>query len=154
MRVSVPAFATLALVAAAATCSAVPASAMSMKECSAQYKAAKAGGTLAGKSWNDFRKSECGSASSAASAPTAAAPATSTAPVAKKSTAASALPASSAVFPSKIATTYANEKPGKARMHTCLDQYRTNKASNANGGLRWIQTGGGYYSVCNARLKS
>jgi len=156
MRVSVPAFATLALVAAAATCSAVPASAMSMKECSAQYKAAKTRDTLAGKSWNDFRKSECGSASSAAAAPTATAPATATTttPMAKKSTAASTVPASSAVFPSKIATTYANEKPGKARMHTCLDQYRTNKATNANGGLRWIQTGGGYYSVCNARLKS
>ena len=35
-------------------------------------------------------------------------------------------------------------------MHTCLDQYNANKA---NGGLNWIQKGGGYYSECNKRLK-
>ena len=39
-------------------------------------------------------------------------------------------------------------------MHTCLDQYRANKASNGNGGLKWIQKGGGYYSLCNKGLKS
>jgi hypothetical protein len=38
-------------------------------------------------------------------------------------------------------------------MHTCLDQYNANKANNANGGLNWIQKGGGYYSECNKRLK-
>ncbi len=38
-------------------------------------------------------------------------------------------------------------------MQTCLDQYKANKASNGNGGLRWIQKGGGYYSECNKRLK-
>jgi len=27
----------------------------------------------------------------------------------------------------------------KRAMHTCLDQYNTNKASNANGGLVWIK---------------
>jgi hypothetical protein len=42
---------------------------------------------------------------------------------------------------------------GKARMETCLDQYRANKANNANGGLKWIQRGGGYYSECSKRLK-
>ena len=35
----------------------------------------------------------------------------------------------------------------------CLDQYHANKASNANGGLKWIQKGGGYYSECNKKLK-
>ena len=39
-------------------------------------------------------------------------------------------------------------------MHTCRDQYNANKATNANGGLRWIQKGGGYYSECNKHLKS
>ena len=48
---------------------------------------------------------------------------------------------------------YTNESAGKARMHTCLDQYNTNKAANANGGLKWIQKGGGYYSECNKQLK-
>jgi hypothetical protein len=42
---------------------------------------------------------------------------------------------------------------GKARMETCLDQYKENKATNGNGGLKWIQKGGGYYSECNKRLK-
>jgi hypothetical protein len=34
------------------------------------------------------------------------------------------------------------------------DQYKANKANNANGGLKWIQRGGGYYSECVKRLKS
>jgi hypothetical protein len=38
-------------------------------------------------------------------------------------------------------------------MHTCVDQYKANKANNTNGGLKWIQKGGGYYSECNKRLK-
>jgi hypothetical protein len=42
---------------------------------------------------------------------------------------------------------------GKARMHTCLDQYHANKVNNANGDLKWIVKGGGYYSECNKRLK-
>ena len=57
------------------------------------------------------------------------------------------------VFPTAIAPAYANEKPGKARMKTCDDQYKANKATNANGGLKWIQKGGGYWSECNKRLK-
>ena len=48
---------------------------------------------------------------------------------------------------------YSNESAGKARMHTCLDQYNANKAANGNGGLKWIQKGGGYYSECNKQLK-
>ena len=38
-------------------------------------------------------------------------------------------------------------------MHTCLDQYNANKVASANGGLKWIEKGGGYYSECNKRLK-
>jgi hypothetical protein len=60
---------------------------------------------------------------------------------------------STAVFPTAIAPAYSGEKPGKARMKTCDDQYKANKATNANGGLRWIQKGGGYWSECNKRLK-
>jgi len=48
---------------------------------------------------------------------------------------------------------YSKETEGKARMHTCLDQYNTNKTGTGNGGLKWIQKGGGYYSECNKRLK-
>ena len=42
---------------------------------------------------------------------------------------------------------------GKQRFKTCDDQYNANKASNANGGMKWIMKGGGYYSECNKRLK-
>jgi hypothetical protein len=61
---------------------------------------------------------------------------------------------STAVFPSAISPTYANEKPYKARLKTCSDQYKANKAVNANGGLKWIQKGGGgYWSECNKHLQ-
>jgi hypothetical protein len=58
-----------------------------------------------------------------------------------------------AVFPSAVSSKYSNESAGKARMHTCLDQYNANKTGNGNGGLKWIEKGGGYYSECNKRLK-
>ena len=45
------------------------------------------------------------------------------------------------------------ETAGKARMHTCVDQYNAYKASNGNGGLKWIQKGGGYYCECTKKLK-
>jgi hypothetical protein len=48
---------------------------------------------------------------------------------------------------------YSNEKPGRARRKTCLDQYKANKATSANGGLKWLQRGGGYYSQCVKKLK-
>ncbi|HTZ72191.1 MAG TPA: hypothetical protein VMB71_16160 [Acetobacteraceae bacterium] len=57
------------------------------------------------------------------------------------------------VFPSEISPAHAKETAGKARMHTCLDQYHANKATNSNGGLHWIQKGGGYYSECLKQLK-
>jgi hypothetical protein len=58
-----------------------------------------------------------------------------------------------AVFPSALSPKDSGESAGEARMHTCLDQYHANKASGANGGLKWIEKGGGYYSECNKRLK-
>jgi len=60
---------------------------------------------------------------------------------------------STAVFPTAIAPTYANLTAAKGRQKTCLDQYKANKATNANGGLKWIQKGGGYWSECNKHLK-
>src|ERR1700733_3281529 len=131
-----------------------PAQALSTQECSAKYQAAKSAGTLNGQKWNDFRKAECGAD---ATATPAAAPAPAPAPkeVAKKPEAAPApsMPAGNAVFPSAVDPKYANESAGKARMHTCVDQYKANKETNANGGLKWIQKGGGYYSECNKKLK-
>jgi hypothetical protein len=60
---------------------------------------------------------------------------------------------STAVFPTAISPTFASEKPAKARLKTCAEQYKANKATNANGGLKWIQKGGGYWSECNKHLK-
>lgn len=56
------------------------------------------------------------------------------------------------VFPAAISPEYSNDPPGPARMHTCLDQYVANKATGGNGGLMWIQSGGGHYSQCNKYL--
>jgi hypothetical protein len=131
-----------------------PAQALSPQECSAKYQAAKTAGTLNGQKWNDFRKAEC-SADAAATPAAAPAPAPAPKEAAKKPEAAPAfpMPAGNAVFPFAINPKYAQESPGKARMHTCVDQYNANKESNANGGLKWIQKGGGYYSECNKKLK-
>jgi hypothetical protein len=132
------------------------AQALSMTECSAKYKAAKDAGTLNGMKWNDFRKAQCGSDAAAPAA--APAPATASAPPApapKPAPTPAAAPAATgnAVFPSAVDAKYSKESAGKARMETCLDQYKANKAGNGNGGLKWIQKGGGYYSECNKRLK-
>jgi len=125
--------------------------ALSMRECSAKYKAAKDAGTLNGMKWNDFRRAQCGAEATAAPTP-AAAPPPATTTVAPKPAQAPAVAVGNAVFPSAVNPKYSSESPGKARMETCLDQYRANKANNANGGLKWIQKGGGYYSECNKRL--
>jgi len=58
-----------------------------------------------------------------------------------------------AVFPTAVSDKYASEKPDKARMRTCLDQYMANKTTNNNGGLVWQHKGSGYYSECKKRLK-
>ena len=133
------------------------AQALTMTECSAKYKAAKDAGTLNGMKWNDFRKAQCGSdaaAPAAAPAPTtASAPAAAPAPKPAPTPAAAPAAVGNAIFPSAVDSKYSKESAGKARMETCLDQYKANKAGNGNGGLKWIQKGGGYYSECNKRLK-
>jgi hypothetical protein len=42
-----------------------PVQALTMKECSAKYQAAKAAGTLNGQNWRDFRKAQCGAGATA-----------------------------------------------------------------------------------------
>jgi hypothetical protein len=142
----------------AALAAAPPALALTAQECSAKYQAAKTAGTLNGQKWNDFRKAECGSDAAAAPAATPApAPAPKEAAAKPKKeaapAAAPAAPAGPAVFPSAVDPKYSKETAGKGRMHTCVDQYNANKAANANGGMKWIQKGGGYYSECNKKLK-
>ena len=98
--------------------------ALSTPACSVKYLEAKVAGKLAGRKWVDFRRDECG----------------------KRET--------TAVFPTAIAPKYEHEKdPDKARTKTCADQFTANKATNANGGLVWIEKDGGYYAECVIRLK-
>lgn len=152
-----------------------PAAALTAKECSDKYNAAKSAGTLGGKSWNQFRKTECATAATTATPATDAkkdapkvtvpakpalpAPAAQAKPAAPAAAAVSTKPAAPAVsgsgpsYPAAIAPAYSKEKPAKARMHTCLDQYKANKAAGTLGGMKWIQKAGGYYSECNKRLK-
>jgi hypothetical protein len=151
-----------------------PAQALTMPECSAKYKAAQTAGTLNGQKWNDFRKAECGDAAKPAAATTAAPAAAEAKPAEAKPSdvkpsdvkpsdvkpAAAAKPATPApvatgpaTFPTAIDPKYAKETPGKARLHTCVDMYNANKSGTGNGGLKWIQKGGGYYSECTKRLK-
>ena len=130
------------------------------KACHQKFVAARTAGSLNGQSYKDFKTAQCGDTATAAAttkpaeAPAAAAPVAPAAkPAAPAAVPATAGAATSATMPTAIAEKYSKESAGKARMHTCLDQYNANKATNANGGLRWIQAGGGYYSVCNAKLK-
>ena len=132
----------------------IPAHALSMHECSVKYRAAQTAKTLNGMTWKDFRKAECGSDAAATPAVAPAAPKTAEAkPKAAATPAAAPAPAGPAVFPAAVDPKYAGKSSGKARMLTCLDRYEANKAVNLNGGLKWIQRGGGYYSMCNKRLK-
>src|SRR3954447_20755646 len=139
----------LAILAAVCLCG-TSAQALTMKECSAKYKAAQTSGTLNGQKLQDFRKAECGSEATAtpAAAPAATPPPRANTPAAApaKPTAtqpsATAAPVGNAMFPNAISSKYSSESAGKARMHTCLDQYNANKATNGNGSLKWIMKGG------------
>ena len=142
-----------AAVLAAVALQATSANALTMAECSAKYKAAKAAGTLNGMKWNDFRKAQCGTEATAAPAAAPASLRSRRRASPKPAPAAAPVAVGNAVFPSAVDTKYSKDSAGKARMETCLDQYHANKATNGNGGLKWIEKGGGYYSECNKRLK-
>ena len=160
---------------------------LGLVDCSAKYSAAKDTGKLGNKTFEQFKKTDCGvgakplPAATTPAAKPAAAAAPAAAPAAKPAAAAPAAttpaataaqtraekrraeraakapvakgPVTGPVFPTVVADAYKSKKAGKARLLTCLDQFKTNKATNANGGLRWIQKGGGYYSQCNKKLK-
>lgn len=161
-----------AIIAAAFTVAGfTPAQAQSVtKQCGDKWTAAKTAGTTGGLTWPKFL-SQCkteiaaqpvsATTSAPAAAPAAASVAASPAkpaPAPKTTTAKTAAPtpmapAGNAVFPTAVSNKYSTLSAGKARQQTCLDQYNANKATNGNGGLKWIEKGGGYYSQCNTRLK-
>jgi hypothetical protein len=159
MTIKTKLFCAVAASAFAAFAATAPAQALTAQECSAKYQAAKTAGTLNGQKWNNFRKAQCGADATPMAAPAvvpAPAPAAPKQAETKPMTApaaAPAMPSGPAMFPMMVNQKYAQESAGKARMHTCLDQYNANKETNGNGGLKWIQKGGGYYSECNKRLK-
>lgn len=150
------------------------ASAMSLKDCSVNYQAAKKDGSLGTRTWVEFRHADCGDAGAAATVvaastvPAASAPATAGtgtgAPVAAMAgsapaKAASATPATTTVaapvdLPSAIDPKFASEKPARARLHTCAESYRAHKKAGTLNGLKWLQKGGGFYSLCNRKLKA
>jgi hypothetical protein len=162
MTIQTKLFCAVAVSGFAALVAIAPAQALTSQECSAKYQAAKKDGSLGTTKWNDFRKAQCGADATPAAAPSAAAPAAPAAPAepkqAKKEAAPAAapaptLPAGPAIYPNAVDPKYAKETPGKGRLHTCVDQYNANKATNGNGGMKWIMKGGGYYSECNKKLK-
>jgi hypothetical protein len=156
--------------------SAAPAGAQTtnrLKACNDEWNAMKATGAVGDKKYADFRKECLARLAAPAQEPAAAAPAPGTAaappaaqppaarPPAGPRTATPAAPTApakpaapgEAVFPTAVSPKYASESAGRARMHTCLDQYKENKATGGNANLKWIQRGGGYYSECTKRLK-
>ena len=130
----------------AALALATPASALTMKECSAKYKIAQKDGSAKSVKWNDFRKAQCGADATAepdVSMDTEEEPEKATVAAPK-----------GVQFPKAISAKYSSESAGKGRLHTCVDAYHQNKANNTLGSLKWIQKGGGYYSLCNTKLKA
>ncbi|MGP8231136.1 MAG: hypothetical protein ACLQL2_00510 [Methylovirgula sp.] len=153
------------------------------KQCSTKYQAAKAANSLNGETWNQFYKQCAAELKGGGAATTSAPPpATTSAPPPAASTSAPPPAASTetsskkkhwwhheneattpgaappvatgnVVFPSAISSQYSSLSAGRARFKTCDDQYRANKATGGNGGLRWIEKGDGYYSECNKHLK-
>jgi hypothetical protein len=101
----------------------VPTAERTVPGCALKYMAAELSGKLKGRKWKEFRQQECGPGTA------------------------------QVVFPAVVAPKYSGEDPEKARTLTCADQFTANKATNGNGGLKWIEKSGGYYSECVVRLK-
>lgn len=121
--------------------------------CRQQFNAAKKNGTLNGMDYQAFKAASCKEEKETNSKNTAKEETKENTTAKEKSTLTTTTVSGDAVFPDAISSKYEKEKLGKARMHTCLDQYHANKESGKNGNLKWIQKGGGYYSECLKHLK-
>lgn len=137
--------------------------AVTAKECHQQFTTAKKAGTVKGQTFKEYKEANCKVDTSVKEkshqqdvkkSDTSKENAPASKSATKQETTASNVATGDAVFPNVVDSKYAKEKDGTARMHTCLDQYKANKANNKNGDLKWIQKGGGYYSECVKRLKS
>jgi hypothetical protein len=113
-----------------------PAYALTAKECSAKYQAAKAAGTLNGMKWNDFRKAECGGEAPAPTPP----------PAAEKP---AASPPAAAAAEKKPAT--GGRAAMIARERACGAEWKAAKAAGTRPpGMKWPQ----YWSDCDKRKKA
>jgi hypothetical protein len=145
-------FSGAAIVALGVAMSGAPAASQEnvMKACGDKWQAAKTAGSTGGKTWPEYLaacRADIAGAKPAAAPVTTAKPGAAAAPTASGST-------KPAVFPDGIASKFADEKPARARQKTCGAQFKANKATDSNGGLKWIEKGGGYWSQCNTRLKA
>ncbi len=125
-----------------------------MKTCGDKWRAVKETERPKGVTWSQYL-SRCRAeiAKTRGSAPASGSSAASSTASAAKPAAAARASSKGPVFPTEVAARHKSERPALARLRTCSDQFKINKASNANGGLRWIEKGGGYWSRCNAHLK-
>jgi hypothetical protein len=117
------------------------AQALSSKECSAKYKAAKEAGTLNGLKWNEFRKAQCGADAAAEPMPAPPPPP----PAAEKTAAPPAAGAPAAKTGSPGRQAYL------ARLHGCSAEWKALKASGKRPeGLHWPQ----FWHECDVRKKA
>jgi hypothetical protein len=121
---------------------------LSFKACGEKYRAAKADGSLGGRKWMEFRRIDCG-----IGAGKAVTQRTQPATVAR-SEAATGEALRRVSFPLQLSTEFGGQTPAQQRMRTCLKSYHANKQAGTLAGLRWIQKGGGFYSLCSAKLKA
>jgi hypothetical protein len=114
---------------------------LSFKECGAKYRSAKADGSLGARKWLDYRRAECGITADAFRQPPS------------RSEASRAEATRRLAFPVALASEFSSQKPWEARMRTCLKSYREQKKAGTLYGVKWVERGGGYYSLCSAKLR-
>ena len=132
------------------------------QQCGQQYQAAKAGGTLNGMTWNQFR-SDCAAKLKAEPASTTAAqPATAANPLNPAPAAAVPAQAAAPVAPPAASTTAAaapsttpatgGRAAAATRQKACGAEWRANKVTLVaqTPGLTWPQ----YWHTCNMRMKA
>jgi len=125
------------LFAVALATGAQPAHALTSKECSTKYQAAKTAGTLNGMKWNDFRKSQCAEASPPAATPAAE----------KKE----APPAEKSAAPAEKKTGSPGKQAYLARLHACSADWKTMKAEGKRPpGMKWPQ----FWHQCDEQKKA
>jgi hypothetical protein len=126
--------------ALAGTVATLPAYALSMKECSAKYQAAKEANTLKGQTWNEFRKAECGGEAAEGPGTSAPPPTTASAPA--------STPAPASTKPPKTGS------PGRdamiARERACGQDWKEAKAAGKTQGMKWPQ----FWHECDQRKKA